>query len=132
MKTPLRVFLVLAVGFFFSGCGREFIDEFDDNYNGTWYSTESIVSSGGLAQEMYMKVDGEYGEYGWLCVKNCLECGCGLWSAGKAKVNKDHTKLIFGLGNGQNFTAKTINEAPHLNADGQWECTIDGYRMLRR
>lgn len=131
MKKIRLSLLALAIVMLLAGCGKEYIYEFDENYQGEWHSTDQIISDGGLELEMVMTINGQFGDYGWLCLKLC-GCECGLNSTGKARISNDHTKLYFGLSNGGVHAVKPIDEAPHLNAAGQWECTIEGYKMVRR
>jgi hypothetical protein len=131
MKTTVLSLISLGLLLFMASCGKEYIGEFDENYNGEWHSDTLTLTDTGEDVEIYMIINGQYAEYGFLCKVNCTACECTFLTTGKAKINKDHTKLYFGLGYGNNSTSVKITEPPHVNAAGQWECKIEDHRMLR-
>jgi hypothetical protein len=123
--------LVITIIILLVACKKEELGSFDANFIGEWHTSDSLTNSNGLSIENYMIINGDNSEYGYACETNCNECGCIILTTGKATVNKDHDVIYIGKAlNGKKVKLK-INEGAHLNADGRWECKIDGFKMIR-
>jgi hypothetical protein len=113
-------------------CKREYAGTVDENYLGEWHSQNTFETEDGLTREIYLYIGHEKtSRYGFLCEIDCASCSCQLFTTGKAKLNADKTKLHIGSGNFKARIALGINVAPHINADGAWECTINDIVMIK-
>ncbi len=116
----LFVLLVIAM----SACKREYIGDHDSNYIGEWHSDTISTSTGG--KEVYIIIDGENSEYGFLCDLNCTSCECAGLTSGKALINHKHNILIIGSGNGEKRYHVKIKTPPYMDNSGQWIFVLDG------
>lgn len=111
---------------------RKDLESYDANYKGEWHSRDPMTSqSSGKDVEIYLLVNGDQSEYGFMCEINCTACPCDLLTSGKIKINSKNKKIIVGSGNNKRRVRLTINESPHLNAQGKWECKLNDIVMIK-
>lgn len=130
-----RIFtLLILLSVLFSACNKDYAGSIDANYEGEWHSLDTFTTANGIQADIYFLIaPDKKSKYGFVCdvSPNCSPCECQLLTEGKAKINRSQTRLYIGSGNGNKKVKLEINESPHLNSNGKWECTIDNHVMIR-
>lgn len=133
MKTKPAPLLLVTVAMLMlvAACSKESLVDFDPNFIGTWHTQDSFGTPSGQYTENYMSIEGEEGSYGWLCSTECNGCNCDALESGKIWISKDGVTMNIGGMHKRKRPTLTINVFPHQNTQGKWECTLDGFVMVR-
>src|SRR5690606_15050516 len=105
-----------------TSCKKEKLVEYDANYEGEWHSVPNANSVGNYRFK-YLIIELDQGIFGQWCDSSLNNCS-NVFS-GPVKINSKGTKIYIGKvfkNNGRvNFD---IDEPPHINSSGKWECTL--------
>lgn len=103
------------------------MEEYDENFTGTWREDSAFVNSDSTYND-YMRIDGSNSEIRIYCdsTNTCLKTG-----KGKAVVSKSREYLFIDRsGSGQKEQFK-INRLPYQDTNGLWHCVISNTPMVR-
>ena len=105
-----------------SSCKKDLVD-IDHNYQGEWH-TESEMLDSGIEVESFFIIDEGTGVYGESCLLDPVGTGCLVYHSGSAQTTKKQ-KIMFIGDPSENIRLRIrIDEPPHLNSNGKWECTL--------
>ena len=96
-------------------CKKDILDV-DSNYQGEWHA----LPIGTL--EYYIIIEGNQGVYGELCELTPLGSNCGSYFSGDVKMSRNGKKIFIGPWKNQVFFS--VDVPPHINTEGEWECTL--------
>ncbi|NQY10672.1 MAG: hypothetical protein HRT71_14325 [Flavobacteriales bacterium] len=114
----------------FAACKKEDVADYNADFVGEWHSDTVFDINTGMDVISYLLIDGDDSEYGYYCPVNCSWCRCTNTAQGKAKVNKDGTKLI--IGGASNSATLSIDKEPTQDANGQWTCKLENFVLYKQ
>ncbi len=112
-----------------SSCKKDIL-EIEPNYEGEWH-TASVILDSGREIESYFIIDGDNAVFAERCDVEPLGTNCSVYKTGKVLTTKNQKKIFIGDPNKDFQMVIEIDEAPHLNSDGKWECTLMGAVFIK-
>lgn len=115
MNKLIFVKIIILCSLLISSCKKD-VQERNPDFQGEWHAP----IGGGF--EYYISIDGNQGVYGATCQTEPTESNCESFFTGDAKINRSENKLF--IGPWINQVVMNIDVPPHVNTDGDWECTL--------
>ncbi|MFN3343375.1 MAG: hypothetical protein ACK40M_11805 [Flavobacteriales bacterium] len=116
----------------FSSCKKEKIEKVCPDFLGEWHSDTLTETATGRRIETYLKINGDFGEYGFACSVNCTSCECTKLFSGLIRINVDRKLLYFGKAFGGGITRLKIGALPQQDQNEKWLCKINDIVLYKR
>ena len=125
---PLLAVLLI---FFCSSCKKDNLVDYNADFLGEWHSDTLILKSTGQEVEIFITIEEDYCEYGFMCELDCLPCVCQTVASGSIQINRKRKKIY--AGDLKNKKVKlSLDREPFINSSGVWEFTLNGAVMYKR
>lgn len=123
-------YLVFGVMIALMAACKKDILEIDPNYEGEWH-TESETLDSGREIESYFIIEGNYAIYATNCDLVPMGNNCLVYQTGLVQTTKNQKLMFIGDPNKDVQLGIEIDELPHINSDGKWECTLMGNVFIK-
>ncbi|MCH2235591.1 MAG: hypothetical protein MK078_15225 [Crocinitomicaceae bacterium] len=124
-----NIYIALFSGLILCSLGcRKSVSEVNLDYQGTWQSEPINISPGVFVEKVLVISDSQavFGEY---CDLSPTFSNCSEVFEGEAKINRTEKKIFVGPWKKQ--VVLRIDDPPHINQSGEWECTLTSTKYIK-